>query len=238
VIITYALEKSAEISHANFQPTHLVSCLRNAILLPMLTLFTPFLPSVQTDLNALQDSSLLPGWVVLIFVSLATLYTLIALFRPSLFSPPISWLKFLFPALTLIGLAVALYIAYVQLAQVQAICGPLEECNTVLQSRYARLLGFLPNSVLGTMSYLAILFLWVWRIRSQDWLARQAPLLIVALTFLGSLLSIYLTVLQVLILKALCIWCLSSAILITLLFLLSTPLYHESHSPSSPEDIQ
>ncbi|PWH15571.1 MAG: vitamin K epoxide reductase, partial [Anaerolineae bacterium] len=120
---------------------------------------------------------------------------------------------------------VAVYIAYVQLFQVQAICGPLENCNTVLQSRYAKLLGFVPNSVLGTISYVVLLFAWAWHKTHQDWLSRQAPLVLVAITLFGSLLSVYLTILQVFILKALCMWCLSSAVLITLLFLLSISLF-------------
>ncbi|MCS7248067.1 MAG: vitamin K epoxide reductase family protein [Anaerolineales bacterium] len=177
-------------------------------------------------------SELWPGWLVLGFVVLALLYGLAALFSNRTFVIPLKRLNLLFSLVCAIGLGVAAYIAYVQLFRVQAICGPLEECNTVLQSRYAKLLGFVPNSVIGLISYLALVFLWVWHARRKgDWLARHSPLLILAITLLGTLLSVYLTILQVLTLRALCIWCLSSAVLITMLFLLSVSLSQSNYAP-------
>jgi len=178
-------------------------------------------------------SELWIGWFVLAFVIIAILYGIGATLANRAFVLSEKWSNRLFPMIAVIGLGVAGYIAYVQLFQVQAICGPLENCNTVLQSRYARLLGFVPNSVLGLISYLALLFLWGWFNHRQDWLSVKAPLLMLAITLLGSLLSIHLTVLQVSVLKALCMWCLSSAILITGLFLLSISIYQASHSSLS-----
>jgi hypothetical protein len=46
------------------------------------------------------------------------------------------------PVLCLAGGVVAGYLAYVETAQVQAVCGPVGDCNTVQQSQYARLFGF------------------------------------------------------------------------------------------------
>lgn len=192
-------------------------------------------------LFAMQSAEMLSelwvGWLVLVLLLLVILFGLAAMFSNRAFVISSKWLSILFPLIGVIGLGVAAYIAYVQLFQVQAICGPLENCNTVLQSRYAKLLGFVPNSVLGMLSYLAMFFLWLWHLRRKDWLAQQSPLLILAISLLGSLLSVYLTVLQVFVLKALCMWCLSSAVIIALLFLLSLSLYHStqdapsSHSP-------
>jgi uncharacterized membrane protein len=167
---------------------------------------------------------------VLGFIVLAILYGSITLLTNRSFVLPRKWMNLLFPILAVLGLGVAAYIAYVQLLQVQAFCGPLENCNSVLQSRYAKLMGFAPNSVLGSISYLALLFLWIRQKTQQDWLSLQAPLLIVAITLLGSLLSTYLTVLQVFVLKALCMWCLSSGVLITLLYLLGISNYQTASS--------
>lgn len=185
---------------------------------------------------AAETSALWVGWLVLTFVVIAILYGVGAVILNRAFVLSQKWTNRLFPTVAVIGLGVAGYIAFVQLFQVQAICGPLENCNTVLQSRYARLLGFVPNSVLGIISYLALLSLWAWYNHRQDWLSHQAPLLMLAITLLGSLLAIHLTILQVFILKALCLWCLSSAILITVLFLLSISLYQASHLLISPMD--
>lgn len=183
-----------------------------------------------------ETSTLWVGWLVLTFVVIAILYGVGSTLVNRAFALPQKWANRLFPTVAVVGLGVAGYIAYVQLFQVKAICGPLENCNIVLQSRYASLLGFIPNSVLGIISCLALLYLWAWYTHREDWLSHQAPLLMLAITLLGSLLSIYLTILQVLILKALCVWCLSSAILITLLFLFSISFYQASHSPLSSMD--
>ncbi|GAB4477361.1 MAG: hypothetical protein Kow0088_16150 [Anaerolineales bacterium] len=180
-----------------------------------------------------KSLELLPGWLVLGFTVVAILFGLIILFLNRSIPLSLRWINRLFLVISIIGLGVAVYIAYVQLLRVQAICGPLENCNTVLQSRYAKLLGFVPNSVLGILSYLVIFFLWAWHQRHRDWLGIQAPLLIVAITLLGSLLSVYLTTLQIFVLKALCIWCLSSATLISGLFLVSISLYQTIHLPAS-----
>ncbi|MFN3309634.1 MAG: vitamin K epoxide reductase family protein [Anaerolineales bacterium] len=186
-------------------------------------------------LKAKTRSELWIGWLVLGFVILAILYGLVALLSNRAFVIPARWMNVLFLPIGTIGLLVAAYIAYVQLFRVPAICGPFTNCNTVLQSRYAKLLGFVPNSVLGMISYFALFFLWVWQQQRQDWLSLQAPLLMIAITLLGSLLSVYLTVLQVFVLRALCMWCLSSAMLITILFLLSISIYQSSPDPSAAQ---
>lgn len=64
------------------------------------------------------------------------------------------------PALCLIGMGVAGYMAYVETAQVEAECGPVGDCNTVQQSEYACLFGVLPVGVLGLTGYLAVLLAW------------------------------------------------------------------------------
>jgi uncharacterized membrane protein len=61
------------------------------------------------------------------------------------------------PAVALIGLAIAVYLAQVELRDVDAACGPIGDCATVQQSEYARLFGFIPVGVLGVGGYLFIL---------------------------------------------------------------------------------
>jgi uncharacterized membrane protein/thiol-disulfide isomerase/thioredoxin len=65
------------------------------------------------------------------------------------------------PILCLVGFAVAGYLAYVETAQVDAVCGPVGDCNTVQQSEYAHLFGILPIGVLGLFGYVAILLAWL-----------------------------------------------------------------------------
>lgn len=126
------------------------------------------------------------------------------------------------PVLSLIGLGVAGYLAYVETQQVQAICGPVGDCNAVQQSAYARLFGLLPIGVVGVLGYLAILATWAVRHFDHGRLGQWAGLALWALTVTGVLFSIYLTFLEPFVIGATCAWCLTSAVIMTLLLLLVT----------------
>ncbi len=126
------------------------------------------------------------------------------------------------PLLSLIGLGVAGYLAYVETQQVQAVCGPVGDCNSVQQSEYARLFGLLPIGVLGVIGYLAILATWAIHRFNAEPLGRWAGLAAWAMAAGGVLFSIYLTFLEPFVIGASCAWCLSSAVIMTLLLLLTT----------------
>jgi uncharacterized membrane protein len=132
-----------------------------------------------------------------------------------------AWREWMIPVLCIIGLVVAGYLAYIETAQVEAVCGPVGDCNTVQQSEYARLFGILPIGVLGLIGYAAIILAW-WIERSgRAPLDRLAALGLVLMTVGGTLFSIYLTFLEPFVIGATCLWCLTSAILMTLLLLLT-----------------
>jgi uncharacterized membrane protein/thiol-disulfide isomerase/thioredoxin len=125
------------------------------------------------------------------------------------------------PLLCLIGLGVAGYLAYVETTQVAAVCGPVGDCNTVQQSEYARLFGILPIGVLGLAGYLFILLAWRLGRLDREPLSSYARLAFLAMTAFGLAFSIYLTFLEPFVIGATCAWCLTSAAVMTLLFLLS-----------------
>jgi uncharacterized membrane protein len=132
-----------------------------------------------------------------------------------------AWREWAIPVLCLSGLVVAGYLAYVETAQVAAVCGPVGDCNTVQQSTYARLLGVLPIGVLGLIGYAAIIVVWWIERRSHGLLKRLAALALVLMTLGGMLFSIYLTFLEPFVIGASCAWCLTSAILMAALLLLT-----------------
>jgi uncharacterized membrane protein len=131
---------------------------------------------------------------------------------------PLSWM---IPILCLIGLWVAGYLAHVETTQVQAVCGPVGDCNTVQQSEYARLFGILPIGVIGLAGYLAIITTWLIGRYTGPPLSAVSSLGLLGMTTFGVLFSIYLTFLEPFVIGATCAWCLSSAILMTVLFWLS-----------------
>lgn len=129
----------------------------------------------------------------------------------------------LIPLLCVAGAAVAGYLAYVETAQVEAVCGPVGDCNTVQQSEYALLFGVIPVGVLGLYGYAALFIAWLFSHFSRGEGAAFASLLVFIMALGGTLFSIYLTFLEPFVIGATCIWCLSSAVIMTVLMWLSAP---------------
>jgi uncharacterized membrane protein/thiol-disulfide isomerase/thioredoxin len=122
----------------------------------------------------------------------------------------------LIPLLAVLGLGVAGYMAYIEITHVAAVCGPVGECNVVQTSQYAAIAG-IPVAVLGLVFYLATLVLWaVQRFSAGTW-ARPAALALLGMAVFGVLFSIYLTLLELFVIHAICMWCLSSALITTLI---------------------
>jgi uncharacterized membrane protein len=117
-------------------------------------------------------------------------------------------------------LGVSIYLAYVEISHVQAVCGPVGECNIVQASPYAQILG-IPIAVLGILNYLAILVLWRVQRYAGGRLVKLSAFGLLGLTLAGTLFSIYLTCLELFVIRAVCAWCLSSAVITTLLMLLA-----------------
>lgn len=135
--------------------------------------------------------------------------------------PAMAWSDGAIPVLAIIGLGVAVYLAYVETQAVAAVCGPVGDCNAVQSSPYAKLFGVLPVGLLGAIGYIAILVAWLWDRFGSGRLADYAPLAMFGMALFGVLFSLYLTYLEPFVIEAVCIWCLTSAVIITLLMLLS-----------------
>ena len=127
-------------------------------------------------------------------------------------------------ALSIVGLGVACYLAYVETAQTLAVCGPIGDCNTVQQSQYSRLFGFLPIGVLGATGYILLLIGWLAVIRSADTLREWTGIAVFGMALSGTLLSIYLTFLEPFVIGATCAWCLTSAVIMTTILVLTVDI--------------
>lgn len=125
------------------------------------------------------------------------------------------------PALSIIGMGIAGYLTYVETTQVTAICGPVGDCNTVQQSQYARLFGILPIGLLGLIGYLVILSFWMTTRHPKTKLGRMAGMGLFLSSLFGTFFSIYLTFLEPFVIGATCMWCLTSAIVMTTLMILT-----------------
>ena len=137
--------------------------------------------------------------------------------------PPMlpEWTASIIPVLCVIGLGVAGYLTFVETQNVSAVCGPIGDCNSVQSSPYAKLFGFLPVGVLGLVGYVAIIAAWAWGRWGKGILALYAPALLLAMALFGVLFSLYLTYVELAVILAVCIWCLTSAVLMALVLILA-----------------
>jgi uncharacterized membrane protein len=132
-------------------------------------------------------------------------------------------LELAIPILSIAGLGASIYLSYVEVTQSNAICGPVGDCNAVQNSPYAKLFGVVPIGVVGMVGYSAILFAWLWQRYRTDSLSRVAGPVMFGMALFGTLFSVYLTYLEIYIIHAVCIWCLSSAVIMAVLMVLSLP---------------
>jgi uncharacterized membrane protein len=132
------------------------------------------------------------------------------------------WPAWSIPVLSLIGFGIAAYLSYIEITNAQATCGPVGDCNTVQQSPYANLFGLVPIGLLGVFGYLAILIFWtIQRYGPKTWQVTSS-LAVWWLALFGVLFSIYLTFLEPFVIGASCAWCLSSALVMTLILWAAT----------------
>jgi len=132
------------------------------------------------------------------------------------------WPNWFVAVLWLIGMGVAIYMAYVEITRSDAICGPVGDCNTVQQSSYASLFGLIPIGLLGVMGYIAIGIVWLVSVFGDKKWRKVSSLTLWTLLLVGTTFSIYLTFLEPFVIGATCAWCLTSAVVMTLLFWNST----------------
>lgn len=136
---------------------------------------------------------------------------------------PVQNLSIWVPILSIVGLFVAIYLSYVEVTNSQAVCGPVGDCNTVQQSEYAKLFGILPIGVLGVIGYILIIAGYLVQRFASGHMKENAIFLVWGFSLFGVLFSIYLTFLEPFVIGATCAWCLSSAIIMTLLLIVTTP---------------
>lgn len=134
------------------------------------------------------------------------------------------------PLLCVAGLGVASYLAVVEVTGARAVCGPVGDCNTVQQSEYARLFGVLPVGVLGMAGYVGMMGSWLLAVLGRGGAARAGRLGAWSMALVAVLFSVYLTFLEPFVIGATCAWCLSSALIATLLLLVLTPAARRDRS--------
>jgi uncharacterized membrane protein len=116
----------------------------------------------------------------------------------------------------LAGLAIAGYLTWVHFDDAALVCVAGGGCETVQESEYAEIAG-VPVAMLGLAAYAVVLGLIVWD-------SPNARLGAAMLALVGLVFSIYLLVLQLFVIDAVCAWCLANDVVIAPLLAVLTAL--------------
>lgn len=122
------------------------------------------------------------------------------------------------------GFLVARHIRYHKKTGQTLVCPIKFDCNTVVNSDYSKFFG-IPVEILGMIYYGLIFFTYL----SFIFLANIVPDVLVGLMIIVShialLFSLYLLFVQIFVLKKLCSWCIVSAVISTCIFILTIHIY-------------
>lgn len=133
-------------------------------------------------------------------------------------------LNLAFMAVSFSGFMDALYLSIQRFRGVPIICTILEGCNKVATSTYAKIFD-IPVAYMGVAYYFLIFLLALWFVTSKN---RNTIFLISAFTAFGFVFSAWFVYLQLFVIKAICFYCMISALTSTLLFILGL-YYLNSH---------
>jgi uncharacterized membrane protein len=122
-------------------------------------------------------------------------------------------LRIAIAVLCVIGIGIAGYLTYVHYAGLKVLCLSSGGCETVQSSRYAKLDG-VPVSVLGLAGYVTILL----SLALRGDTGRAVGF---GIALVGFLFSTYLTYRELFTIKAICQWCVGSAVLMTALVIIT-----------------
>ena len=113
-------------------------------------------------------------------------------------------------AIALVGLAIALYLLAIRVLGEAPACGPVKGCETVAASEYSTLFG-IPVALFGVVFSTVLVGASIAWWRRAD---RRALYLAYGLGIAGIVAVAYLTFLELFVIEAICVWCVSYAIIV------------------------
>ncbi|MGH7695402.1 MAG: vitamin K epoxide reductase family protein [Gemmatimonadaceae bacterium] len=122
--------------------------------------------------------------------------------------------------LALLGLLIAIYLTLYKTGAIAELACSVGSCETVQMSRWATFLG-LPVAAWGVAFYVVLLALSLAGLQGSLADSRVVSVGLVALTGWGVTFSAWLTYLELFVIHAICQWCVVSAILVTIAFVIA-----------------
>ncbi|HET6444223.1 MAG TPA: vitamin K epoxide reductase family protein [candidate division Zixibacteria bacterium] len=136
---------------------------------------------------------------------------------------PEDWPILIIQLLAVPGMMVAFYLLLYHNGDLIGACSASgwDDCGQVSGpgAKYAAI-GPVPVALIGLAGYAAI-FLAVWLANWWSWIDENIPELMIVLTGLAFLFSLGLTVLEIFVIGAICRYCVVSAIIVTVMFVLA-----------------
>ena len=129
------------------------------------------------------------------------------------------WLYRASVALVVLGLLVSIYMTIYKITSNDAMCIGSGDCHTVNASKYSEVNG-IPVAVFGMIGYAAILATLYFENRNQ-FFKQNATLMIFGMALTGFIFTVWLIYVEVALLKALCPFCLTSQVSMTLIFIIA-----------------
>lgn len=129
--------------------------------------------------------------------------------------------------LAVAGTGVAAYLSWVAINDQEGlVCTGVGDCHTVQSSEFAEI-GGVPIAVLGLGMYVTLLALVAarrfWSRAAEAGVDRPMASATFGVALSGALYSGYLTYLELFEIEAICAWCVTSAVIVTLITVLSVP---------------
>ena len=117
-----------------------------------------------------------------------------------------------------IGLLDSIYLAYVKIAKTPIYCTPgLGDCDVVNASRWSILFG-IPLGFYGVAGFGLIFLLAAFGLHQRA-IHPYVDLILFGFSLAGFLFSLYLTSIEIFVLKTVCQWCLLSAMMMSVIFI-------------------
>ncbi|MBI5230485.1 MAG: vitamin K epoxide reductase family protein [Candidatus Magasanikbacteria bacterium] len=132
----------------------------------------------------------------------------------------------LFTILSLVGLVDSAYLAALHVRGIAPACTILKGCEQVATSPYSSFFGLVPIAFVGVAYYLAMLFFTVFIWDRERMHLFKFFIGAATIGFIGSLYFLYL---QVVVIRALCVYCLISGADTLLFWILATQLARYEH---------
>jgi len=118
------------------------------------------------------------------------------------------------------GFCLSCYLFWARLANHEVVCVTSALCDLVLKSDYSIIAG-IPVTFLGLLAYCFLLIITLARGRVMKNRDTNMRLAVYGISLTGFLYSAYLTYIQKFVLRSMCIWCLTSMVLMTIIFIIA-----------------